>query len=109
MIGLTLTAMFATGFAQDGPTGDAPQPGQTQTWNFHMQSTKTVQGYPSFSARYSGPNSLPTRSEVRETVSLDLFSGFRLWTGAEMHVDMLTWQGFGLAGTLAARGASLDS
>jgi high affinity Mn2+ porin len=74
--------------------------GQTQTWNFHMQTTTIVQGYPSFSARYSGPNSLPTSSEVRETASLDLFSGFRLWTGAELHVDMLTWQGFGLAGTL---------
>jgi high affinity Mn2+ porin len=69
---------------------------QTQTWNFHMQTTTTVQGYPSFSARYSGPNSLPTSSEVRETVSLDLYSGFRLWTGAELHVDVLTWQGFGL-------------
>lgn len=42
--------------------------GQTQTWNFHMQTTTTVQGYPSFSARYSGPNSLPTSGEVRETV-----------------------------------------
>jgi high affinity Mn2+ porin len=82
------------------PQVSQPEAGQTQTWNFHMQGTTTVQGYPAFSARYSGPNSLPTGSEVRETVSLDLFSGFRLWTGAEMHVDMLTWQGFGLAGTL---------
>jgi high affinity Mn2+ porin len=82
---------------------DAPpetQPEAEQTWNFHMQATMTVQGYPPFSARYSGPNSLPTGGEVRETVSLDLFSGFRLWTGAELHVDLLTWQGFGLANTL---------
>jgi len=82
------------------PAATQPEAGQTQTWNFHMQTTTTLEGYPSFSARYSGPNSLPTSSEVRETVSLDLYSGFRLWTGAELHVDLLTWQGFGLAGTL---------
>jgi len=84
----------------EAPAEIQPEAGQTQTWNFHMQSTMTLQGYPSFSARYSGPNSLPTGTQVRETVSLDLFYGFRLWTGAEMHVDFLTWQGFGLAGTL---------
>jgi high affinity Mn2+ porin len=77
------------------PAIEAPE-GQTQNWNFHMQTTTTVQGYPSFSARYSGPNSLPTSSEVRETVSLDLYSGLRLWRGAELHVDVLSWQGFGL-------------
>jgi high affinity Mn2+ porin len=84
------------------PSDQAPEPPeeQRQNWNFHMQITTTLQGYPSFYARYAGPNSLPTSSEVRETVSLDLYSGFRLWTGAEMHVDLLTWQGFGLGNTL---------
>ncbi|HEX8895170.1 MAG TPA: carbohydrate porin, partial [Terriglobales bacterium] len=73
---------------------------QPQTWNFHTQSTMIVQAYPSFSAAYSGPNSLPTSSQGRETVSLDLYGGFRLWSGAELHYDLLSWQGFGLAGTL---------
>jgi high affinity Mn2+ porin len=73
---------------------------QMQTWNFHMQATTTVQGYPPFYARYSGANSLPPGGQVQETVSLDLYSGFRLWSGAEMHLDVLTFQGFGLAGTL---------
>ena len=82
------------------PAETQPEAEQMQIWNFHMQTTTTVQGYPSFSARYSGPNSLPTGGEVRETVSLDLFSGFRLWTGAELHVDVLTFQGFGLDNTL---------
>ncbi len=85
------------------PPGDqapeAPE-GRMQTWNFHLQTTTTVQGYPSFYARYSGPNSLPTSAEVRETVSLDLYTGLRLWTGAEMHLDLLTWQGFGLGNAL---------
>lgn len=72
----------------------------SQTWNIHMQSTTIVQIYPSFSAKYSGPNSLPTSTQGRETVSVDLYGGFRLWSGAELHVDGLMWQGFGLANTV---------
>lgn len=83
----------------NGQATEAPGTG-TQAWNFHMQTTTTLQGYPSFYARYSGPNSLPSSGEVRETVSLDLYSGFRLWRGAELHVDVLAWQGFGLGNTL---------
>jgi len=70
-----------------------------QIWNFHLQNTVIVQGYPAFSAQYSGPNSLNSGGEVRETVSVDLFAGLRLWDGAEAHVDGLLWQGFGLSGT----------
>jgi high affinity Mn2+ porin len=73
---------------------------QPQTWNWHMQNTITGEGYPSVSAKYSGPNSLPTAGQARETVSLDFFAGRRLWRGAEFHLDMLTWQGFGLDDTL---------
>ncbi|MGA3370816.1 MAG: carbohydrate porin [Terracidiphilus sp.] len=65
-----------------------------------MQSTVTSQGYPSFNAKYTGANSLPTAGQARETVSVDFFGGYRLWRGAEFHVDMLTWQGFGLDDTL---------
>ena len=82
------------------PDDTQPEAERMQTWNFHMQTTTTLQGYPSFYARYSGANSLPTSSEVRETVSLDLYSGFRLWTGAELHLDVLSWQGFGLGNAL---------
>jgi len=88
----------AAGLPTD-PSAEAPE-GQPQIWNFHMQSTVTVQGYPPFSARYSGTNSLPTRGEVQETVSLDLYTGFRLWQGAELHSDLLMWQGFGVGNTL---------
>lgn len=84
----------------EAPSEVHPEAGQTQTWDFHMQSTTIVQAYPAFGAKYSGPNSLPTSSQGRETVSLDLYSGFRLWSGAELHFDVLTWQGFGLGGTL---------
>jgi high affinity Mn2+ porin len=75
-----------------------------QTWNWHVQNTDIVQGYPPFAAKYYGPNSLPSGGQARETVSLDLMAGVRLWAGAEAHVDALMWQGFGLANTSGAEG-----
>src|SRR5581483_6906974 len=90
----TTTNMMAESFSQ---AGAADQP---QSWNWHVQNTDIVQGYPAFSAKYSGPNSLRPGGQVRETVSLDLYLGARLWHGAEAHVDGLMWQGFGLSKTL---------
>ncbi|HEX3989470.1 MAG TPA: carbohydrate porin, partial [Verrucomicrobiae bacterium] len=72
---------------------------QNQRWNWHVQNTDIAQGAPAFSSKYSGPASLSSGGETRETVSLDLFLGLRLWTGAEFHVDGLVWQGFGLSKT----------
>ncbi|MGO8926585.1 MAG: carbohydrate porin [Limisphaerales bacterium] len=82
----------------------APDEAQEQFWNWHAQNTDIVQGDPGFPAQYSGPNSLNSGGQVRETVSLDLFSGVRLWRGAEAHFDGLMWQGFGLSKTLGVEG-----
>ena len=71
-----------------------------QSWNWHVQNTDIVQGDPGFPAKYSGPNSLGKGGEVKETISLDLLAGARLWQGAEAHIDGLMWQGFGLSRTL---------
>jgi high affinity Mn2+ porin len=81
--------------------GDQSGAVPAQNWNWHAQTTAVVQGYPQFPAKYTNPglNSLPTGGEVRETVSLDLMAGIRLWQGAEAHVDGLMWQGFGLNNT----------
>jgi high affinity Mn2+ porin len=106
-----LAATNATEYAASppGPPADKPLPEavaktpeetQEQSWNWHVQSTVVVQGYPAFPAQYSGPNSLPTGGETRETISLDLMAGVRLWHGAEAHIDGLMWQGFGLNNTL---------
>lgn len=73
---------------------------QRQRWSLHGQSTLVVQGYPGLQARYTGPNSLPTDGEARETLSMDFYGATRLWSGAEAHFDVLTWQGFGLNNTL---------
>ena len=77
---------------------------EEQLWNWHLQNTDIVQGYPGFPAKYSGPNSLAGGGQVRQTVSLDLFLGVRLWPGAEAHADGLVWQGFGLSKTLGVEG-----
>src|SRR5579859_1671617 len=70
-----------------------------QRWNIHAQSTCIVQGDRGFPARYSGPNSLTSVGEIRETVTANLFAGAKLWQGAEAHMDFLVWQGFGLTQT----------
>jgi len=86
------------------PVSAAGPPPDGQNWNWHVQNTDIVQGYPGFSAKYSGPNSLPDGGETRETVSLDLMAGVRLWRGAEAHIDGLMWQGFGVDNTLGVEG-----
>ena len=96
--------------AADTATNSAPAPAippssaQPQEWNWHVQNTGIIQGYPAFPAKYSGANSLPDGGEARETVSLDLYAGVRLWPGAEAHVDGLMWQGFGVNNALGVDG-----
>jgi len=75
-----------------------------QLWNWHLQNTDIVQGDFGFPAKYSGPASLDSRGEARETVTMDLFAGLRLWPGAEAHMDGLMWQGFGLSQTHGIEG-----
>jgi high affinity Mn2+ porin len=91
----------------DSPISDLVESNQTAhaaQWNWHFQNTDIIQGVPPFPAKYSGPNSLDSKGETRETVSVDLLSGARLWSGAEAHVDGLLWQGFGLSKTLGVEG-----
>lgn len=70
-----------------------------RNWNVHVQVTETVQGDAGFPANYSGLNSLNSKGEIQQTFTSDLFFGARLWRGAEIHVDGLMWQGFGLSHT----------
>ena len=102
-----LAALLAGGTALTASAqtdANAPAPAPAQNWNWHVQNTEIVQGYPGFHSAYAGPNSLPAGGETRETVSLDLYAGLRLWPGAEAHLDGLMWQGFGVNNTLGADG-----
>ena len=73
-------------------------------WHWHGQTTVIGQGYPSFDAAYSGANSLPAGGRIRETISLDVIVGARLWRGAEAYLDGMMWQGFGLGNTHGVAG-----
>jgi high affinity Mn2+ porin len=99
-LGISILVTACTGLAQEVPETSSLTSAHAASWNWHVQNTDIVQGYPGFSPKYSGPNSLRPGGEVRETVSLDVLAGVRLWTGAEAHVDGLMWQGFGLSHTL---------
>jgi high affinity Mn2+ porin len=66
-------------------------------WNFHAQTTLIPNFQPGFGAKYSGPNSLGTDPDRQGTISGDLYFGAPLWHGAELHADVLLWQGFGLS------------
>lgn len=104
---LTCAAPAAAQLSTNAPSTATLEPssaGAPQRWNWHVQNTDIVEGYPGFSAPYSGQNSLPAGGETRETVSLDLLAGVRLWSGAEAHVDGLMWQGFGFHDTLGMEG-----
>jgi high affinity Mn2+ porin len=74
------------------------------TWEVHGQTTFIFQGYPAFSAPYSGANSLPPLGESRETWTVSAFLGMRLWQGGELYYNPEMLQGFGVANTTGAAG-----
>ena len=105
---LAMAAPSACG--QDSSPSDQPQgaanltPPDSQPWNLHIQSTVGAQGHLSFPAEYTGLNSLKPGAEVKDTVSVDLMGGVRLWRGGEFFADVVIWQGYGLSNTLGAAG-----
>jgi high affinity Mn2+ porin len=112
-LGITAIACATTtlALAQEAATNSVAAPekspaAQPQDWNWHVQNTDIVQGYPGFAGKSPRPgfNSLPNGGETRETVSLDALAGVRLWHGAEAHIDGLMWQGFGVNDALGVDG-----
>jgi high affinity Mn2+ porin len=89
------------GMSQDSSNSTAPDP---QPWNVHIQSTVGGQGHLSFPAEYTGPNSLTPGADVKDTISVDLMGGVRLWRGGEFFGDIVIWQGYGLSNTLGMAG-----
>jgi len=85
------------------PESGTPQPALEERFAIHGQMTYVSQAAGSFTAPYSGPNSLtPDRS--RETADATLFLGARLWAGAEGWIAPEIDQGFGLDDTLGIAG-----
>ena len=98
------TALAVADGSTNSPPANVRQPSNQQNWNIHVQNTDIVQGYPGFHSQSSGPDSLAAGGQTRETVSLDLMAGVRLWPGAEAHVDGMMWQGFGVGNALGVEG-----
>jgi high affinity Mn2+ porin len=82
----------------------ADDPPSDQRVAVHQQATFTVQHVFPFHALYSGPNSLPSRGQTRETFDTTLGLGVDPWAGAEIWVDPEIDQGFGVGNTLGAAG-----
>jgi high affinity Mn2+ porin len=73
-------------------------------WSVHGQSTEVIEGYPGFSAGYSGANSLTSQAQWRNSTSATLFLGRRLWEGAEVYYDRELYEGKGLSQGLGIDG-----
>ena len=70
-----------------------------EPYNFHFQETTITQYKPSFSAPYSGTNSLSTMQETQSSITSTLFGDARLWKGAEAVFDPELSGGSGLSKT----------
>jgi high affinity Mn2+ porin len=77
---------------------------ESDRWEIHGQSTYLAQGYPSFRAAYTGPNSLTPAPQAQATWSNSLFLNVRLWEGGEVYYNPELLQGFGLNDTVGAGG-----
>jgi high affinity Mn2+ porin len=100
---LTLAAVLAgrlPGMAQES---SPPEPAPS-AFDLHFQFTTVTQAHPSFSASYSGKNSLSADSEHETTVTSTLFLGARLWKGAEFYVNPELSGGSGLSKALGIAG-----
>jgi high affinity Mn2+ porin len=75
-----------------------------EAWSVHMQNTNVLQGHTKIRSPYYGTNSLSQAPQMRQTVSLDLLLGLRLWSGAEAHLDGMMWEGFGMSNALGMAG-----
>ncbi len=79
-------------------------PSPDSTWSLHAQSTFIDQMHPGFNAPYSGLNSMDPEQESRHTVSLTLFLGRTIWSGAALYYDPEVTQGAGLSDTTGIAG-----
>src|SRR5215813_2678731 len=79
---------------------DKVTPAPDEWWNLHFQSTVVSQYHPAFSAAYSGRNSMRPDAESKTSVVMDIFTGLRLWKGAELYFQPELAAGLGLSTTL---------
>jgi high affinity Mn2+ porin len=92
--------------AADSIEGDAKIGTESDRWELHAQTTYIQQGYPSYRALYSGPNSLSAAAQTRETWTMSAYAGVRVWDGGAVYYNPELLQGFGLSDTIGLAGFS---
>ena len=73
-------------------------------FSLHFQQTVITQYKPSFSAPYTGQNSLLPAEETQSSITSTLFGAARLWKGAEAYFNPEMSGGAGLSKTLGVAG-----
>ncbi|MGA7383511.1 MAG: carbohydrate porin [Methylocella sp.] len=99
---------FDAGASAAEPPAAGGGPGETpsaaEQYSAHGQVTWVPQGYPGFRAAYSGPESLPPRAHVEETLTADAYLGLGLWKGAAIYFNSEIDQGFAVGNTFGVAG-----
>lgn len=91
---------------RDEPSEDKPSPpvdptkGEEERYSIHFQSTAATQYHPTFSARYSGSNSLSPQAESATAFVSTIYADLRLWKGGELLFNPEMSGGKGLSRTL---------
>jgi high affinity Mn2+ porin len=75
---------------------------ESEGWIVRGQATFIIQGHPRFRSPYRGEASLSPAPNARNTFSMDLVIGRRLWEGAEVIVNPQVTRGFGLSNSVGA-------
>jgi hypothetical protein len=103
---LAILLLLAAEQSVAAPPASAPSPAdvQEERYSLHAQTTLVTQTHPSFGAAYSGPNSLRTESETKNSLSATLFLAARLWPGGELYVDPEVIKGRGLSNVTGIAG-----
>ena len=79
--------------------GERPAPAE-EWYSLHYQFTGATQYHPSFSAKYSGQNSLSPESESATAFVTTLYADLRTWRGGELLFNPEMSGGRGLSSTL---------
>lgn len=94
---------FGTNATEAGGGAHSKEGGDgEEIYSVHGVTTTAVQGYPPFSAAYSGRYSFTPRGQVRSGTISDVFMGLRLWEGASAFVNPEINQGYGPQNTVGA-------
>ena len=84
---------------KSAPAADAALNLNPDWYSLHYQFTAATQYHPTFSAKYSGQNSLSPDAESASAFVTTLFADFRLWRGGELLVNPEMSGGRGLSST----------